>query len=207
MTVQHRDGTNCNDARCFSCQHNLSENELFALTVKTIAEHGTQIIGLAEATPAFAYTIGLDEEFEHPEIIVFGLPMAFAVRYLNIFREEIRGGKRFEADHHYIEYTENGLPSLFKPVHSSQIVEYCGYGVRYYEHRQSLIVKTDSSGERVSGAESSSFRLPRFLQMFWCDKLGRFPWVENFQLPPEKFRQPFLWLPSDEYRRRNAALS
>jgi hypothetical protein len=45
------------------------------------------------ATPSFAYTIGLWKTFNHPEIVVFGLPINLLHTILNDAGELVKGGK------------------------------------------------------------------------------------------------------------------
>ena len=47
--------------------------------------------------PGFAYTIGLQQRFDHPEIIIVGLRSATAHMVLNDVGEDVCGGARFAA--------------------------------------------------------------------------------------------------------------
>lgn len=62
-----------------------------------IRDHGLHIIGVAEddEAPGFAYSIGLFENYAHPEIIIIGLKQDLAQLLLNNMAFDIKEGKTF----------------------------------------------------------------------------------------------------------------
>jgi hypothetical protein len=66
--------------------------------LKKLEEYGWYVIkvGADDSEPAFAYTLGLYENFGHPEIIIFGLDFDTMHQLLNDAGERIRQGGRFE---------------------------------------------------------------------------------------------------------------
>nr|WP_203258843.1 DUF4262 domain-containing protein [Hyunsoonleella ulvae] len=52
-------------------------------------------------SPAFVYTIGLYEKFQHPEIIIFGLKTDVMGHLLNGLRDEIRKGNNYKPNQKY----------------------------------------------------------------------------------------------------------
>ena len=93
-----------------------------------IEKYGWYVIEVMEEGdfPAFAYTIGLFQQFTHPEGIVVGLP-------LDTLGQEMNEGR---------SYWPSVLPSdflneaeySFGIVHPAQYEEYFGQAIRCYEH-------------------------------------------------------------------------
>lgn len=63
-----------------------------------VERHGWHVIGVEEADegPAFAYSIGLYHNFQHPEVILFGLPVRVMHRVINAVGEKIKSGEKFD---------------------------------------------------------------------------------------------------------------
>ena len=61
-----------------------------------VEQHGLHVIGVEEDEegPGFAYSIGLYHSFDHPEVIVFGLPVRVMHPIINGIGEQVRAGKR-----------------------------------------------------------------------------------------------------------------
>lgn len=56
--------------------------------------------------PAFAYSIGLYEKFNHPEIVIFGLKNDVMGRLINQIRDEIKNGEIFKPKQTYSNLLE-----------------------------------------------------------------------------------------------------
>lgn len=111
-----------------------------------------QSIDESRSEPAFSYTIGLHKSFQHPELIVFGLPHEAAQRLLNIVGERIRAGTRFEQGVAYADLV-HGHDVRFRAAEDPKSLhEHVGYALWYYQ------------GE--------PFEL---LQVVWPDAKGAFP--------------------------------
>lgn len=101
--------------------------------------------------PAFSYTIGLWKGFEHPDLIVVGLPQEIAHGVLNQVGERIRGGEQVSLDED-LDWI-GPYPIRFRQVMTrASYQEYVGRGLDYYE--------------------GQPFPL---LQLLWTDKERRFP--------------------------------
>jgi hypothetical protein len=121
---------------------------------RCIEEVGWSIEGIPadDEGPAFAYTIGLKHSFEHPELIVFGLPPEVAQSILNEVGQRISNGERFDLDKPYGELLENH-PVRFRKVRAeASFREFVGYALWFYR--------------------GQNFEL---LQLLWPDRSGRFP--------------------------------
>jgi Domain of unknown function (DUF4262) len=87
-----------------------------------IATYGWHVVKVLEDDegPAFAFTIGLWKRFEHPELIVFGLPL------------EIMHQMLYAAGLDYDDILE-GYSCTFRPVPRRRYEEYLGSARWYYE--------------------------------------------------------------------------
>ena len=65
--------------------------------IDDIREYGLHIISVAEdeTGPGFAYSIGLFENYAHPEVIIIGLRQSLAHTLLNNMASDIKAGKTF----------------------------------------------------------------------------------------------------------------
>jgi len=102
--------------------------------------------------PAFSYTIGLTESYEHPEIMVFGLDEK-AHGILNECVQLVRNGNKLVANAPNADVLSGGYDVVFKPIRKECFADYLGTAVRFY-------------GSRPFQA----------LVLFWPNKEGRFPW-------------------------------
>jgi hypothetical protein len=105
-----------------------------------------------DAGPAFAYTIGLRRRFEHPELIIFGLPLDVMHAVLNLAGNAIKAGRRYEPGSETDELLE-GYPCRFVPFPRNAHEDFLGHARRFYE-----------------GADFST------MQCVWPDREGRYPW-------------------------------
>lgn len=80
-----------------STDPDLNENEVRVLASRD--NHGWFVNIIAEdATgPGLAYSFGLYEEFQHPEIIIFGLPGETMHRLINDLGNHVRRGAKYSA--------------------------------------------------------------------------------------------------------------
>ncbi len=120
----------------------------------TIAAHGWIVmrIDADDQGPGFAYTIGLEDSFAHPEVILVGLRMETAQVVLNNVVANIRGGATYGAAEAYSEILK-GYSVTFRSVPEYQHAAYLGTALRYY-------------GERAF----------RALQLIYPNRDGLWPW-------------------------------
>jgi hypothetical protein len=60
-------------------------------------------------SPRFAHSMGLYENFHHPEIVVFGLNLDLMHRLINFAGERIREGQKYEEGQEYGDFLEGTL--------------------------------------------------------------------------------------------------
>jgi hypothetical protein len=100
--------------------------------------------------PSFAYSVGLEESWCHPELIVFGLDYDFSTRLISEAANLIRGGASFTDLNG--DYRIGDMKVRFLEVPATSAKQYLCETASYY-------------GEK-------KFRV---LQMLWSDEQGRFP--------------------------------
>ncbi|MGY1825150.1 DUF4262 domain-containing protein [Blastococcus sp. SYSU DS0541] len=111
--------------------------------------------------PRYSYTVGL-AAWEHPEVVVVGLPFPAAEKYLNLVGEAVRGGARFAPGTATAALTDEDSPVVFLRVEDTE--------------RLTVI-------EQLHGTVDA-------LQLIWPDSTGRLPWQEGHRNPPGT--QPLL---------------
>lgn len=134
-----------------------------------INKFGWSII-LIEATdylPSFACTIGLWKNYQHPELISFGLPVSSLQHILNIAAETVKEGKTIVPGRAYDDFFENGTAEFVK-VDTNNLGDYFGYVIDFY--------KTD---------------IFPALQLVWPDRNNLLPWESGFE-EEFKYKQPLL---------------
>lgn len=136
---------------------------------KDLKEHGWQVV-MIEATsylPSFAYTVGLWENYKHPELIAFGLPINLMHIILNDAANIVKSGGIIETDKKYEDFLQDYL-TIFIQVDPKSIKDYFGAAIERYK----------------------SLKFPAY-QFVWPDKSHRFPWEKNFE---ERYKalQPLL---------------
>jgi hypothetical protein len=118
--------------------------------------------------PAFVYSIGLYKNFNHPEIIVFGLNKDMMGRIINNIKDDIKSGQSFNPSITYSGIIE-GFDVQFLEVEKENYQDYVGYASWY---------------------NKSPHDFP-LLQLVWPDKENNWPWEESFN-ENWKFKQPLL---------------
>jgi len=146
-------------------------DEIEARVAADIARHGWHVVLVPPEndTPGWAHTIGLQESFGHPELVVFGMDLAVLGPLLNRLGEAVRSGERFLAGSERHGILE-GLPVAFRPVAPKWIPTFLGNAAWH----------------------TRSQRLP-VLQAFWPDAAGHFPWAPDCD-PAWRGDQPLLHL-------------
>mgnify|MGYP000288625117 CR=1 FL=1 len=119
-----------------------------------VQTHGWHVVMVPadEETPGWCFTVGLQHNFQHPEIVVFGLPLDTAHVLLNTAGAAIQAGREFAADVRYDDF-HDGYECAFQPVRSKWHEPFLGYACWFY-------------GEQ-------GFRA---LQLSWPDRDGALPW-------------------------------
>lgn len=124
----------------------------------------------SNVTSPWAYTVGLWASHQAPELVVTGLPTGQMIAILHAVAERIADGT-----HVTVATAIDGIcpsPLTVRPVHASW---------------------RETSVFSVSDHYYGYVR-PRYLQLVWPDKRGRYPGQPGFS-----GRQPMLWLPVEDH--------
>jgi len=110
-----------------------------------------------DGTPGWSFSVGLFKSFNHPEVVVFGLPLELSEQVINGIGADIQKGKTFESGQEYPEILD-GVLCTFRPVVRRWYRPFLGYAGWYY-------------------------RGPEFpvLQCIWPDKQQHYPWHPKFK--------------------------
>jgi len=135
--------------------------------VDTFGWHVVKIMG-DEVAPPWAFSIGLEEQFSHPEIVIFGMDLDPLHRLVNELGTQVKRGRRFE-DGERAERVLANHPPAFRSVLPRWHDAFLGNAAWFYRER--------------------GFRA---LQCFWPDAQGALPWEPAFDRA-WRGRQPFLF--------------
>jgi hypothetical protein len=125
-----------------------------------------------EKGPEWAFSIGLFHSFQHPEVVVFGLPFQRCMDIVNVMGQEVQAGKRYGPGAEYTDILQDPYRCVFREVDRQHYSDYVGYALWFYE--------------------DDPFPL---MQCFWPDKKGLFPWDDGCD-DYVKTAQPLLFMPS-----------
>ena len=103
--------------------------------VDDIANHGWHLVCVAAegSEPAFVYSVGFMETFDHPEIIVFGLAVDPMCQIINVMGNDVRGGRPFRETGLYEDLID-GYACKVVPVANRLHREYLGFALWHRWH-------------------------------------------------------------------------
>ena len=82
--------------QCAGCNGKTDE-EIAASYAAMIVKYGWAAVGIfSENEPPWIYTVGLQDTHDHPELVIYGLPLELMHNLLHDAVREIENGKRFE---------------------------------------------------------------------------------------------------------------
>src|SRR5262245_50153786 len=101
-----------------------------------VGNYGWHVVKIWETneTTGWAFSIGLYQNFNHPDLIVFGLIDELLHIVINSIGEDVRAGKRFEIDVKYPDLID-GYSCIFKPVNTVWYSHFLGYANWFYKSR------------------------------------------------------------------------
>lgn len=147
------------------------EEEIERVEIQNIIdENGCQIVQVAgdNYMPSYAYTIGLFQQYNHPEIICFGLGPDVLETFLNNAKNRIEEGEQFSTEQSYSGFLDKNVNIQYLSVDKNFYKDYLEYATWFY----------------------NSEEFPA-LELVWPDKKGNFPWQKSFDKKLE-FIQPLL---------------
>ena len=81
----------------------------------------------------FTYSIGFEETFKHPEIMIFGLKKETAHGILDDIANDLNNGIKYELDKRLSNVIGGDFEVMFKEVNENAFSEYLGSAVDYYQ--------------------------------------------------------------------------
>ncbi|MGO9380297.1 MAG: DUF4262 domain-containing protein [Dissulfurispiraceae bacterium] len=141
----------CNaQGKCGSCGGNASFPGSGKLLNYNIRTNGFGILYSFAELPSFAYSAGIEENWCHPELIVFGLGYSSSTRLITETANLIRGGTSFTDQNGHYRIGDINVRFLEVPNNSAK--QYLRETTSYYREKK--------------------FRV---LQLLWSDEQGFFP--------------------------------
>lgn len=137
----------------------LNDIEQYGLGIASISED--------ESGPTYSFSIGLFDNYEHPEIILLGLPQLRSQEIINNIALKIHDGNKFEPDQCY-DGILKGYKCCFKKINKKYYEDYLGWAKWYYD------------GDNFPA-----------IQCIWPDKNNLYPWDDKFS-DSNKWYQPVL---------------
>lgn len=116
--------------------------------------------------PGYVYTVGLSRTFGHPELMILGISHGAAQQILNDIGAMIAAGAEF-SDHQRVD-TVASMPLVFREIPPNTARSYC------------------KAAETVLGNP------PKYLQVVWPDKAGKYPWEPDWDTS-NSLAQPLLY--------------
>ena len=158
------------DPRCES----LADEQVLA----DVAKYGWLVFKVLEKheSPGWAFSVGLYENFNHPEVVVFGLNDDLLGSVINSIGEDVRNGKTFAIDGLYPNLIDT-YSCTFKSVNQVWYYDFLGYANWFYK-----------------GQDYPA------LQCIWPDRNSQFPWEPEFN-PNWIWAQPLLFQKEPESAR------
>ncbi len=138
--------------------------------VRDIKEYGWHVVRVIgeEASPAFAYSVGLYQRFGHPEALIFGLDLDVMHEIINVVGDTVSEGISFISGQS-TDTVLHDLSVVFRSVDRSYFDSYLGRALVFYSN--------------------DSFPVQ---QVFWPDPSGKFPWQDGYA-SELKSLQPLLF--------------
>ncbi|RFZ92343.1 DUF4262 domain-containing protein [Mucilaginibacter conchicola] len=139
------------------------------IVIDNIAKYGCHLT-LIESngyTPAFIYSIGLYQNYGHPEIICVGLDINVMAAIINGAKDMAAAGETIVTGKLYQGFLQD-YDVQFLEVQELNYFDYLGFGSKFYQGIDYPV-----------------------LQMVWPDKQNKFPWEDGFN-EDWKYKQPLL---------------
>jgi hypothetical protein len=117
-----------------------------------IKKHGWHVVTgrSAKDGAGFVFSIGLKENFDHPEALIFGLEDESMHHAINIIGEDVRKGKEYKTGIMYKGIVK-GMICEFVKVDKKYYNEYLADAVMYYKSDEFPVLQCVWKNEDASG--------------------------------------------------------
>ncbi len=112
--------------------------------------------------PRYAYTIGFEDRFDFPEVVVFGLAPVACRGLFDLLVDALAGGTQLPIGPPFVGLLEGDQPCALLPV---DVSEAAGMFPSLLEHHRS------------AGEPEDAFSM---VQLAWPDGAGALPWEDRF---------------------------
>lgn len=112
--------------------------------------------------PTYSYTIGFEDRFGFPEVLIFGLKPVACRGLFGMVADALAGGTEFPIGQPFIGLLDDQQAAAFLPIDAEGAV---GMLASLAEHR------------RVAGSAETDFEIVQFT---WPDRSGNLPWEPGF---------------------------
>ena len=133
----------------------MNENNKIQSNINKYGWHFLFVFDPEGKKESFSYSIGFEETFNYPEIMVFGLEKEIAHQILTDIADDLKNGLHYEVDKKLNNVLSGDLKVVFKKVNTEAFDEFLGTAVNFYQ---------------------KPFRA---LVMFWPDKKSLFPFEDG----------------------------
>ncbi len=103
----------------------------------------------------FSYSIGFEESFGHPEIMIFGLKRETMHTLLSNLAYDLKNGATFQPNVKTKGVLSGEFEAVFKPLKDSQLSNYAGVAARYYEKPFRVLVMLWPDKNNIQPTEKS----------------------------------------------------
>ena len=104
--------------------------------IENIEKHGWQFQFVFDSNGVnqdFSYSIGFEQSYNHPEIMIFGLKREKMHSILGEMANDIKNGRVFEPNIKIKDIISGEYEVMLKPIKESLLPEYAGIATRYYQ--------------------------------------------------------------------------
>jgi hypothetical protein len=112
----------------------IAQDDVERKALSDIKNYGLHIVHVFEdeENPNFSYTVGLYENYLHPEIVIIGLKRELTQILLNNMAYDIKEGKSFTAGEYHEGILDDFLCYLGE-IPKSEYQEYVGWAIWFYD--------------------------------------------------------------------------
>jgi len=147
-------------AKCAVCESGVES--FWSKIEEDINGMGWSIVCVADAPIPFAYTVGLTN-YNHPELVMSGLPYQTMGVILNSIGEKIKNGEKYSNDQTVTGFLGGGYELRFRKISTKKSWEYVAQAKNYFKPK------------RISA-----------LQVLWPDKNHVFPTEKGYKVTAEQ---------------------
>lgn len=114
----------------------MSMKDVFEKIEDGIKKQGWGVMSVApdpaNSIESFQYTVGLERNFKHPEILTFSLPLETGHHLLNSIGDRVKNGETFEPFQKVPGVLAHDMEVVFRPLKLDYYKDYMNMAVHWY---------------------------------------------------------------------------